>query len=69
MAEIPSNLMEYFFYNIDVLREIAKDEHGHPISMEDAASLISSRFAFISLEMLQQVSSMFPFLGIKLSRF
>ncbi|EFO25864.1 peptidase family M3 containing protein [Loa loa] len=54
MAEIPSNLMEYFFNNIDILREIAKDNHGRPISVEDAASLITSRFAFTSLEMLQQ---------------
>ncbi|MCP9258477.1 Mitochondrial intermediate peptidase [Dirofilaria immitis] len=54
MAEVPSNLMEYFFNNIDVLREIAKDSHGRPISVEDAASLITSRFAFTSLEMLQQ---------------
>lgn len=57
MAEVPSNLMEYFFNNIDVMREIAKDSHGRPISVEDAASLITSRFAFTSLEMLQQVSS------------
>ncbi|VBB26243.1 unnamed protein product [Acanthocheilonema viteae] len=54
MAEVPSNLMEYFFNNIDVLREIAKDNHGRSISVEDAASLITSRFAFTSLEMLQQ---------------
>ncbi|VDN06845.1 unnamed protein product [Thelazia callipaeda] len=54
MAEIPSNLMEYFFNNIDVLREIARDSRGRSISVEDAASLITSRFSFTSLEMLQQ---------------
>ncbi|VDK71265.1 unnamed protein product [Litomosoides sigmodontis] len=54
MAEIPSNLMEYFFNNIDVLQEIAKDNYGRSISVEDAATLITSRFAFTSLEMLQQ---------------
>ncbi|VDK56864.1 unnamed protein product [Anisakis simplex] len=54
MAEIPSNLMEYFFNDLGVLREIAKDENGNAMSMDDAASLITSRFAFSSLDLLQQ---------------
>lgn len=58
MAEIPSNLMEYFFNNIDVMRGIAKNEYGHAMSVEDAAAVISSRFAFSSLEMAQQVNNL-----------
>lgn len=55
MAEIPSNLMEYCFNDLSVLREIAKDSNGNSISVEEAASLITSRFAFTATEMLQQV--------------
>ncbi|KHN84723.1 Mitochondrial intermediate peptidase, partial [Toxocara canis] len=54
MAEIPSNLMEYFFNDLSVLREVAKDENGQPMSVDEAASLITSRFAFSSLDILQQ---------------
>lgn len=68
MAEIPSNLMEYFFNNIDVLQEIAKDNYGRSISVEDAATLITSRFAFTSLEMLQQVSSTSKFYRPRIER-
>uniref|UniRef100_A0A9J2PAY9 COP9 signalosome complex subunit 6 n=1 Tax=Ascaris lumbricoides TaxID=6252 RepID=A0A9J2PAY9_ASCLU len=56
MAEIPSNLMEYFFNDLGVLRMIAKDESGQPMSVDEAASLITSRFAFSSLDILQQAS-------------
>uniref|UniRef100_A0A0N5ATK6 COP9 signalosome complex subunit 6 n=1 Tax=Syphacia muris TaxID=451379 RepID=A0A0N5ATK6_9BILA len=54
MAEIPSNLMEYFFNDINVLQKMAFDGNGNAISVEDAASMIASRFAFTSIDLLQQ---------------
>ncbi|MFH4974227.1 hypothetical protein AB6A40_000936 [Gnathostoma spinigerum] len=54
MAEIPSNLMEYFFNDLNVLETIAKDDNGKGICIDEAASMITSRFAFSSLDIMQQ---------------
>lgn len=56
MAEVPSNLMEYAFNDINVLRKIGVDDEGTPIGIDEAASMIASRFAFSSLDILQQVN-------------
>uniref|UniRef100_A0A1I7XGA0 Peptidase_M3 domain-containing protein n=1 Tax=Heterorhabditis bacteriophora TaxID=37862 RepID=A0A1I7XGA0_HETBA len=55
-SEIPSNLMEYFFNDLSVMRSVLRNVDGDCISVEDAACLISSRFAFSSLEIMQQAS-------------
>ncbi|KJH41486.1 hypothetical protein DICVIV_12540 [Dictyocaulus viviparus] len=55
-SEIPSILMEYFFNDLTVLRTILRDANGECIPVEDAACMIASRFAFSSLEIMQQAS-------------
>ncbi|VDM58412.1 unnamed protein product [Angiostrongylus costaricensis] len=55
-SEIPSILMEYFFNDLTVMRTILCNPDGECIPVEDAASMIASRFAFSSLEILQQAS-------------
>uniref|UniRef100_A0A914EAW4 Peptidase M3A/M3B catalytic domain-containing protein n=1 Tax=Acrobeloides nanus TaxID=290746 RepID=A0A914EAW4_9BILA len=55
MAEIPSNLMEYFFNDYRILTQVCKDKSGRPISEDEAKALIDSRYSFGCLETLQQV--------------
>ncbi|WKY06623.1 hypothetical protein Q1695_006646 [Nippostrongylus brasiliensis] len=55
-SEIPSILMEYFFNDLTVMQTILRNAKGECIPTEDAASIIASRFAFSSLEVMQQAS-------------
>ncbi|VDO30079.1 unnamed protein product [Haemonchus placei] len=55
-SEIPSILMEYFFNDLTVLQSVLRNSDGECVRIEDAASMIASRFAFSSLEIMQQAS-------------
>ncbi|CAI4225459.1 unnamed protein product [Auanema sp. JU1783] len=46
--------MEYFFNDVNVMQTVLRDNDGTGISLEHAATLISSRFAFTSIETVQQ---------------
>ncbi|CAJ0603710.1 unnamed protein product [Cylicocyclus nassatus] len=55
-SEVPSILMEYFFNDLSVMQSILRSPNGECIEVEDAACMIASRFAFSSLEIMQQAS-------------
>ncbi|ETN80623.1 hypothetical protein NECAME_02371 [Necator americanus] len=55
-SEIPSILMEYFFNDLTVMQSTLRSPNGDCIPLEDAACMIASRFAFSSLEIMQQAS-------------
>ncbi|KAL6737175.1 hypothetical protein Aduo_010842 [Ancylostoma duodenale] len=55
-SEIPSILMEYFFNDLTVMQSILRSPNGDCIALEDAACMSASRFAFSSLEIMQQAS-------------
>ncbi|VDK75766.1 unnamed protein product [Cylicostephanus goldi] len=55
-SEVPSILMEYFFNDLSVMQSILRSPSGECIEVEDAACMIASRFAFSSLEIMQQAS-------------
>ncbi|KAJ1359819.1 hypothetical protein KIN20_018630 [Parelaphostrongylus tenuis] len=55
-SEIPSILMEYFFNDLTVMQTILRNPDGECVPIEDAACMIASRFAFSSLEIMQQAS-------------
>ena len=54
MAEVPSNLMEFFFNDIRILKLICKDSSGRSICNDEAEALIASRSLFMGIEILQQ---------------
>uniref|UniRef100_A0A914ZDC6 Peptidase M3A/M3B catalytic domain-containing protein n=1 Tax=Panagrolaimus superbus TaxID=310955 RepID=A0A914ZDC6_9BILA len=54
MAEVPSNLMEFFFNDLRILKLICKDSSGRPIRDDEAEALIASRSLFMGIETLQQ---------------
>ena len=54
MAEVPSNLMEFFFNDIRILKLICKDSSGRSIRDDEADALIASRSLFMGVETLQQ---------------
>lgn len=56
LAEVPSNLMEYFFYDPRVLCRVAARNYrtGDPLPWEMAENLCGSRFALSAVELQQQ---------------
>uniref|UniRef100_A0AC35ESC7 Peptidase M3A/M3B catalytic domain-containing protein n=1 Tax=Panagrolaimus sp. PS1159 TaxID=55785 RepID=A0AC35ESC7_9BILA len=54
MAEVPSNLMEFFFNDMRILKLICKDSSGRSIRDDEAEALIASRSLFSGIETLQQ---------------
>ncbi|EGT48005.1 hypothetical protein CAEBREN_02102 [Caenorhabditis brenneri] len=57
-SEIPSNLMEYFFSNLNVMRDIIRrtDRDEDQLSVESAATLLASRHSFTAIETVQQAA-------------
>ncbi|TKR72003.1 hypothetical protein L596_019528 [Steinernema carpocapsae] len=55
MAEIPSNLMEFFFKSPKIMTTLFKNPSGATMPESDAQALISSRNMFHNMETLQQV--------------
>lgn len=57
-SEIPSNLMEYFFSNLNVMRDIIRrtDRNEDKLSVESAATLLASRHSFTAIETVQQAA-------------
>lgn len=57
-SEIPSNLMEYFFSNLGVMRDIIRrtDRSEDKLSVEAAATLLASRHSFTAIETVQQAA-------------
>uniref|UniRef100_A0A0N5BFD3 Peptidase_M3 domain-containing protein n=1 Tax=Strongyloides papillosus TaxID=174720 RepID=A0A0N5BFD3_STREA len=54
MAEIPSNVMEFFINDSRVIKKIYNDVGGKFLSKSDIETLISSNKAFSSFDILQQ---------------
>jgi Zn-dependent oligopeptidase len=59
MAEIPSNLMEFFIHDLRVLTMVARDATGQSLSAADGEAIVASRFAFSAIELVQQVGDCF----------
>lgn len=55
-AEIPSTLMEYFFYDINVMQRTLCSADGQSIDIKDAATVIASENALSSLNIVHQAS-------------
>ncbi|CAB3409978.1 unnamed protein product [Caenorhabditis bovis] len=57
-SEIPSNLMEYFFNDLRVLREVIRDQENpsRQLSVDAAATVLASRHSFTAIETVQQAA-------------
>ncbi|PAV75730.1 hypothetical protein WR25_11686 isoform A [Diploscapter pachys] len=55
-SEIPSNLMEFFFNDIQVFRSLLRGENDEEIPIDEAASHLSARSAFSAIEVVQQAA-------------
>ncbi|GMT33132.1 hypothetical protein PFISCL1PPCAC_24429, partial [Pristionchus fissidentatus] len=55
-AEIPSTLMEYFFYDLRVMQRTLCTTDGKAIDIKDAATVIASENALSSLNIIHQAS-------------
>uniref|UniRef100_A0AC34Q9X7 Peptidase M3A/M3B catalytic domain-containing protein n=1 Tax=Panagrolaimus sp. JU765 TaxID=591449 RepID=A0AC34Q9X7_9BILA len=54
IAEVPSNLMEFFFNDPRMLNMVCRDSAGHQMDPEAIQALIASRSLFNGMETLQQ---------------
>ncbi|CAI5447102.1 unnamed protein product [Caenorhabditis angaria] len=57
-SEIPSNLMEYFFNDLNVMRDIIRnpEEPNSKLSIDSAATILASRHSFTAIETVQQAA-------------
>ncbi|EFP08087.1 hypothetical protein CRE_23206 [Caenorhabditis remanei] len=57
-SEIPSNLMEYFFSDLGVMRDIIRrpNQPNEQLPIESAATLLASRHSFTAIETVQQAA-------------
>ncbi|CAD6192735.1 unnamed protein product [Caenorhabditis auriculariae] len=56
-SEIPSNLMEYFFSDLHVLRDIMRSsDSSASLSVDSTATVLASRCSFTAIETVQQAA-------------